>query len=91
MKAGDKISEIKITTKSPFGGTLTANYCLAFRNGYALIAGESDRAAIEAALEAKQDISAEMAGLEPWLAENDATLVGTAAGISMPPERPANN
>ncbi len=58
-----------------------ATTCLAFRNGYALLSPISDRAALEAAVEAKQDISAEMAGLESWLAENDGTIVGTAAGI----------
>ena len=77
VKAGEKISEIKF--KTPGGDTAT--HCLAMRNGYALFSPKSDRAALEAAIEAKQDISAEMAGLESWLAENDAVVVGTAAGI----------
>ena len=77
VKAGEKISEVKL--KTPERATIAI--VLAMRNGYALIAPKSDRAALEAAVEAKQDISAEMAGLESWLAENDATVVGTAAGI----------
>lgn len=59
----------------------TSTHCLAFSNGYALLAPKSDRAALEAALETKQDISAEMTGWESWLTENDGTVVGTAAGI----------
>ena len=51
------------------------------RNGYAVLAAKSDRAAVEAAVEAKRDVSAEMSGLEPWLAENDAVVAATAAGI----------
>ena len=75
MKAGEKISEIKLKVPS------TTTYCLAMLHGYALIAPKSDRAAVEAAVEAKQSIAAEMAGLESWLAENDASAVGTSAGI----------
>ncbi|MGA2253924.1 MAG: hypothetical protein ABSG53_04620 [Thermoguttaceae bacterium] len=75
VKAGEKISEVKLKTSN------TTTHCLAMRNGYALLSPKSDRAALEAAVEAKQDISAEMAGLESWLAENDAVVVGTAAGI----------
>jgi hypothetical protein len=75
VKAGEKISEVKTKTGKK------SIHCLAFRGGYAVISPTSDRAAVEAALEAKQDISAEMAGLEPWLAENDAFFIGTAAGI----------
>ncbi len=75
VKAGEKISEVKTKTGSK------SIHCLAFRGGYAVISSLSDRVAVEAALEAKQDISAEMAGLEPWLAENDAFFIGTAAGI----------
>jgi hypothetical protein len=81
VKAGDKINEVKVDSKNPDGSDLSETLCLSFRNGYALIAPPSDRAAIEASWDAKQDISAEMAGLESWLAENDATWVGTAAGI----------
>ena len=72
-QAGDAITEIKCKDKT--------SRLVAERFGYALIATKGDRAALEAALEAKQDISAETAGLESWLAENDATVVGTAAGI----------
>ncbi|MGO9114264.1 MAG: hypothetical protein ACLP9L_34040 [Thermoguttaceae bacterium] len=75
VKAGEKISEIKLKTANK------TTYFLAMRNGYALIAPKSDRGAVEAAVEAKQSISAEMAGLESWLAENDGNVVGTAAGI----------
>ena len=75
VKAGETISEVKLKTPA------TTTYCLAMRNGYALIAPKSDRGALEAAIDAKQDISGEMAGLESWLAENDASVVGTAAGI----------
>ncbi len=78
VKAGDKISEVKPKTNA---NTYHPTIYLAIRNGYAVIADEKDRAAVEAAVEAKQDISAEMAGLESWLAENDANIVGTAAGI----------
>ena len=78
VKAGDKINEVKPKTNA---NTYHPTIYLAIRNGYAVIADEKDRAAVEAAVEAKQDISAEMAGLESWLAENDGTIVGTAAGI----------
>ena len=54
----------------------STTYCLSFRNGYALLARKSDRAAVEAAIGAKQSIAVEMAGLESWLAENDASVVG---------------
>jgi hypothetical protein len=70
-----KIKEIHL--KVPSGNA----YCLAFRNGYAVLSHASESSAVEAALEAKQSIAAEMAGLESWLAENDGTVVGTAAGI----------
>ena len=79
VKAGEKISEVKLKTEHATRGDSIRLIC--FRNGYALMAAKSDRAALEAALNARQDISAEMAGLESWLAENDATMVGTAAGI----------
>ena len=51
--------------------------------GYALIEDKDGRADLESTLQAKQSISAEMAGLGSWLAENDGTLVGTAAGIKL--------
>ena len=92
VKAGEKISEVKPKPQEvkpaapgvpqPMPTTRsTATVCLAFRNGYALLSAKSDRAAVEAGVEARQSIAAEMAGLESWLAENDGTVVGTAAGI----------
>jgi len=78
VKAGPQISEIRGKTEPAPRGATT---CLAFRNGYALLSPKSDQAAVAAALESKQDISAEMTGMESWLAENDAVVVGTAAGI----------
>ena len=39
--------------------------------------------AIEAAVESKQSIAAEVTGYESWLAENDGSLVATAAGIKL--------
>ena len=79
VKAGEKISEVKLKTERAAHGTSTS--FLAFRNGYAVISPKSDQAAVEAAVGTGQDVSAEMAGLESWLAENDAFAVGTAAGI----------
>ena len=79
VKAGEKINEVKPKTEG--SAAFNRMIACAFRNGYALLAPKSDRGGLEAALEAKQDISAEMAGLESWLAENDGTVVGTAAGI----------
>ena len=75
VKAGEKISEVKLKTASK------QTHYLAMRNGYALISPKKDLSAVEAAVEAKQSIAAEMAGLESWLAENDGSVVGTAAGI----------
>jgi hypothetical protein len=86
----DRIKEIKTKTPQPktvfengavTTKTVAVTQYAGFRNGYAVIAEKAGRAALEAALDAKQDISAEMAGLESWLAENDGTAVGTAAGI----------
>ena len=79
VKAGEKISEVE--TKTEPAARSASTYFLAFRNGYALLSSKKDRTAVEAAVEAKQSIAAEMAGLEPWMAENDGTVVGTAAGI----------
>ena len=90
VKAGGKISEIRLKTEDVKPGPprqgrcrtpSPATHCVAFRNGYALVAPKSDRAAVEAAVEGKQDVAAEMAGLEAWLAENDGIVVSTAAGI----------
>jgi len=78
VKTGEKISEVKGKSEPAARGAST---CLAFLNGYALLSPKSDQAAITAAIEAKQNISAEMAGMESWLAENDAVVVGTVAGI----------
>ena len=75
VKAGEKINEVKAKSNGP------RVMCLAFRGGYALLAPQDNRAAIEAALDSKQDIAGEMAGLESWIAENDGVVVGTAAGI----------
>ncbi len=79
VKAGEKISEVE--TKTEPAARSASTYFLAFRNGYALLSSKKDRTAVEAAVEAKQSIAAEMAGLEPWMAENDGTVAGTAAGI----------
>ncbi len=85
VKAGDPITEV---THKVHGGS----GFIAQRLGYALFVPDTEhlaagkepvRAALEAALEAKQDISAEMAGMEPWLAENDGSVVGTAPGIKL--------
>ena len=48
---------------------------------------KSDRAAVEAAVNSKQSVAAEMSGYETWLAENDACIVGTAAGIKFAAEQ----
>jgi hypothetical protein len=76
VKADEKIIEIKL--KTPFGSTVPGY--LAFLHGYAVIA-DQNKAAVEAAVNSKQSIAAEMSGYESWLAENDACVVGTAAGI----------
>ena len=93
VKTTGKISEIRFKTEEvnppALGGfkkavpatPSPATHCVAFRNGYALVAAKSDRIAVEAALDIQQDAAAEMAGLEAWLAENDGTVAGTAAGI----------
>ncbi len=93
VKTTGKISEIRFKTEEvnppALGGfkkavpatPSPATHCVAFRNGYALVAAKSDRIAVEAAVDIQQDAAAEMAGLEAWLAENDGTVAGTAAGI----------
>ena len=93
VKSGEAISEIKPKSDEdkpaiggmgpPRGPRSTATSCLAFRGGFALLAPKSDRAALEAAVNANQTIAAEMTGMESWLAENDGVLVGTAAGIKV--------
>jgi hypothetical protein len=72
-KADGEISEMKTAA-----GTLF----LARRGGYALGTREG-RKALEQVLGAKQSIAAEVAGIEPWLAANDAAFVGTRAGIAL--------
>jgi hypothetical protein len=91
VKPGERIKEIKVKVVRPNlppgaippdnepSSSLTEFVC--FRSGYALMTSERFKPALEASLAAKQDISAEMAGFESWLAENDGTVVGTAAGI----------
>jgi hypothetical protein len=91
VKAGGKVLEVrpkakataKIETRpqTKAAPTRANTSYLALRNGYAVLSPHSDRLAVETAVEAKQSIAAEMAGLESWLAENDGSLVGTAAGI----------
>jgi hypothetical protein len=76
VKPGEKISEIKL--KTPFGSTVPGY--LAFLHGYALIA-DQNKEALEAAVNSKQSIAADMSGYESWLAECDACAVGTDAGI----------
>jgi hypothetical protein len=63
--------------KPPQGPQMLA----ARRGGYALIGGTVDRSVLEKMLSARQSIAADAAGIEPWLAENDAAFVGTRAGI----------
>ena len=92
VKTSGKISEIRFKTedvnpparpakKAVPATPSPATHCVAFRNGYALVAAKSDRTAVETAVDSEQDAAAEMAGLEEWLAENDGTVVSTAAGI----------
>jgi hypothetical protein len=71
-KPDEKISEITAA------GAKTA---VAHRGGYALLVPLRFRPALEKALDAKENIAGELAGIEPWLAENDAAFVGTRAGI----------
>ena len=85
VKVGEKISEIKM--KSAYGPAFPSiPGFLAFVHGYAIIA-DHNKAAVEAAVESKQSIAADMAGYESWLAENDASVVGTAAGIKLASEQ----
>jgi hypothetical protein len=85
--SGEAIKEV--TTKNlhpealPKGGVPHdgPSMFVGFRHGYALLTSDRFKAALEAALASKQDVSAETTGLESWLAENDGTVVGTAAGI----------
>jgi hypothetical protein len=91
VKAGEPISEVAPKTEGkPANPALqdtdpearSSNVmCLCIRNGYAMMTPKRTRAALEAAAASKQDVSAEMAGFESWLAENDGSLVATAAGI----------
>jgi hypothetical protein len=53
------------------------------RGDFALFTEKPYRAGLEAVLSAKQNIAAEAAGIEPWLAANDAAFVGTRAGITL--------
>ncbi len=90
VKAGEKINEVRPKTEGDkpkpkiegFGAarSVSSSY-LCFRNGYAVLSPKSGLAAVQAAVEATQDMSAEMVGLEEWLATNDGNVVGTAAGI----------
>ena len=68
-KADGEISDIK-TAKG-------AQFFVARRGGYALLAQRDGRKALEQVLGAKQSIAAEAAGIEPWLAANDGAFVGT--------------
>ena len=79
VKAGEKISEIKMKSPASAIPSGKPNY-LAFVHGYAIFANHN-KAALEAAVESKQSIAAEMAGYDSWLAENDANLIVTAAGV----------
>ncbi len=81
----------KVERKSELTNRSAVTNCLAFRDGYALLSAKSDRAALEAAVAAKEDISAQMAGLESWLAENDGYVVGTAAGIKLAARQSSEN
>ena len=85
VKAGEKIKEVKIKSQAAGGGSAT--HCLSMLHGFAVMSPKSDRAAVEAAVNSKQSIAAEMSGNESWLAENDACVVGTAAGIKFSAEQ----
>ena len=85
VKSGDKIKEVKIKSQPGSGGSAT--HCLAILHGYAVISPMSDRTAVEAAVNSKTSIASEMSGYESWLAENDACIVGTAAGIKFAAEQ----
>ena len=74
-KSDGSIAELK-PPKGPAG-------LLAKRGGFALFAERPHREGLEKVLAAKQSIAAEMAGIEPWLAANDASFVGTRAGIAL--------
>jgi hypothetical protein len=74
-KADGEISDIKTA--------IGAKFFVARRGGYALLAKRDGRKALEHVLNAKQSIAAEVAGIEPWLAANDASFVGTRAGIAL--------
>ena len=84
IKTGESVPKAEDSELRPARSTRSKpTICIALREGYVLVVPKSDRAALEAALEAKQSIAAEMAGLESWLAENDGTVVGTSAGIKL--------
>ncbi len=73
-KTGEKVTEVSAMGKTAL---------VAGRGDYALLAAPRDRKALEAVLEAKQSIEAEVAGLRPWLAENDVAVVATARTVKL--------
>ena len=85
VKAGEKLSEIKLKTAD------ATIYCLAMRGGYALIAPKSDRAAIEAALEAKQDVLPRWPAWSRGSPKTTPRWPALPPASSMPRERPARD
>ncbi len=80
VKSDEKIKEVNIKSQSAAGSNHTT-HCLAMLHGLAVISYKDERAAVEAAVNSKKSIAAEMSGYELWLAENDACVVATTAGI----------
>jgi hypothetical protein len=89
VKSGDKVKEVNFKTQTAARGRPadSATHCLVILHGLAVMSPLSDRAAVEAAVNSKQSIAAEMSGYESWLADNDACVVGTAAGIKFAAEQ----
>lgn len=86
VKSDGKVKEVNIKgqihpASDGRPGRGSATHCLAILHGYGVMSPMSDRAAVEAAVVSKKSIAVEMSGYESWLAENDACIVGTAAGI----------
>ncbi|MGD0900985.1 MAG: hypothetical protein ABR915_24400 [Thermoguttaceae bacterium] len=71
-KPDERITEIEVAGEKGFA---------ARRGGYALLGFQKGRKPLEKVLDVKQSIAGELAGIEPWLNENDAAFVATRAGI----------
>ena len=74
VKPDEKVTEVEAMGK--FG--LAAN-----RGHYAILAAPQHRKAIQAMLEFKHGIDADLADLRPWLAENEVAAVATTRGIKL--------